>query len=304
MGPLPERPRDPAFDATIGPTSEGRIARSLRLAGASWRLLLRYRSLLALEALSVVTVIGGSAAWVALGAGAYFAGAGDAALLLLLPAFYFVIGTGVFFSVALVAMASAALDGRDPTIREGVEVAWSRLGLVARWTLLAMGVGALIQLIAEKLPPFMDRVAEWLLGAAWGVVTLLVVPVMTHEGGSATGSLRRSARLVRERWGEGIAGSVAIGLWAMVLWVPALALAIPAAGLIEAGALVPGIALAVGAGLLALVGSVIADGLRQVFSAALYRFAITNAAPPGFAREDLAGAMRPRRRLLRRLFRR
>lgn len=301
MAALPERPSDPAFHAAVGPAGEGRIARSLRLARASWRLLLEHRCLLALEALSVLTVIGGTAAWVAGVFGMAAAGAGDAVFVLLLPAFFFFIGAGVFFNVAVVAMASVALEGRRPSIREGIDVAWSRLGLIARWTLLSIGVGTLIQLLFEKLPPVMDRVAQWLVGAAWGVVTLLVVPVIVHEGGSATGAVDRSARLVRERWGEGVAGSVVIGGWGMLLWIPALVLILPVIALIEAGTLVPGVALAVVALLLGLAGFVIADALRQVFSAALYSFAVTSAPPRGFTHEDLAGTMRPRRGIFQRL---
>jgi hypothetical protein len=156
---------------------------------------------------------------------------------------------------------------------------------VALWALLATGVGVLIQEIANRLPAG-GRLASWVLGAAWGLITLFAIPVLALEGCTATQCVKRSARLLKERWGEGVTGTVAIGAWAIVGTMP--------------GAILLGIGIAVlrrhpavGAALLAagfaviVVVSAVQTAVRQVFGVALYRYATTHRASGGFSEYDL-----------------
>jgi Family of unknown function (DUF6159) len=46
---------------------------------------------------------------------------------------------------------------------------------------------------------------------AWSLVTFIAVPVIAIEGTGAFATLKRSASLFRERWGQQITGNLAIG---------------------------------------------------------------------------------------------
>ncbi len=105
---------------------------------------------------------------------------------------------------------------------------------------------------------------------------------------------KRSAQLVRQRWGEQISGTVIITAWFGVAmlgvagwwFVGFMALASsPAVG----GLMLIG-------GLVALVGLIALNGaVRSVFSVALYRYARDGEAIGGFLPPDLASPFVPRR---------
>jgi hypothetical protein len=185
-------------------------------------------------------------------------------------------------NVAIAASTSAALDGRGVTVREALAVARGRMGQIALWALLATGLGALLQQLAGRRP-FRGPATRRILGPPWGVVIFFAVPILALEGGTAVGCVARSSRLVRERWGEGVGGSVVTGAWSA-------AVAAVAGGLISVGVGIGGGAGAalLGPGVLvATAGGAWATSVHQVFAVALYRYGVTGEAAGGFAVADL-----------------
>jgi hypothetical protein len=139
---------------------------------------------------------------------------GRLALVLLISAWPLTFA-GTFLNVALAAAAAAALDGRHLYLSAALRVAWTRLGQIAAWSLLAAGVGVLISEIAQRIPGG-GRLASWVLGGAWSLVTIFAVPVLALEGCGARRCVTRSATLLRGRWGEGAAGT--LGISALPAW--------------------------------------------------------------------------------------
>jgi len=91
----------------------------------------------------------------------------------------------VFFNVALAGAAAASFDGQPIGVREALGISWKRLGRIAQWSLLAAGVGMLLEQIASRVPGA-GRLASWLLGAAWSLATIFAVPLLALEGVSLT----------------------------------------------------------------------------------------------------------------------
>ncbi len=215
-----------------------------------------------------------------------------------LAAFYLSVLTSVFFNVALAAAATAAFDGERMGVGEALRLAWGKRSRIAAWALITAVVGAIISEIASRLPGG-ARLVGWLAGAAWGLATIFVIPILAMDSYGAIEAGKRSASLVRRRWGEGLTGNVAISAWTVIVAIPAgLMLGVGGALLARH----PGAGLALlGVGLLALVAiSTVAAATRQVFAVALYRYAID--APVGaFPAADLespfaAGRSRERRK--------
>ena len=187
-----------------------------------------------------------------------------------------------FFNTALVGAAMIRLDGGDPTVRDGLRIAGSRIGAIFGYAVIAATVGLLLQML-EQRAGFVGRIVVGLIGMAWTVVTFLTVPVLVARDVGPIDAVRESAGLLRRTWGENLIGAGGIGL---------------AFGLLMALLVVLGVALTVAAaasGSLLLVGivaalavlAVIATGLLQaalsgVYSAALYRYAVSGDAPVGF----------------------
>src|SRR2546423_12218713 len=104
----------------------GQTRRALRLAGASWSILREALALLALPAMSAVS-IACVAALIFVPTGV-LAGArhsqGDA-LIASLVAVYPLTLIGVFFRFAFVVVVAGRLDGRNTSIADGLEIAWN-----------------------------------------------------------------------------------------------------------------------------------------------------------------------------------
>lgn len=273
--------------------SEGKIARGWRLTQVAWRMIREDRAMSILAFAGISSVF--AATFLVLLFGGYFAGShhsgarlGVVALIALYPA----TALGVFFNVALACAASAAFDGERMSAGEAIGIAWTKRRQVLGWSLLSAVVGVVISEIANRLPGG-SRLVGWFVGAAWGLATIFVVPILAIEGTGPVEAVKRSGRLVKQRWGEELSGNIAIGAWSVVAALPlGVALGVGAALLKRHPA--AGVA-TIGTSVLGLVAvSTAVAATRQVFAVALYRYAI-DAPIGGFAPADLEYPFTPRK---------
>jgi hypothetical protein len=141
------------------------------------------------------------------------------------------------------------------------------------------------------------RVLGALVSVAWAAITFFVVPVIVFEDLGAVPAIKRSAALLKERWGPAVAGVVRIGLRLVVLlYLPGFLLIFAGGWIAISGddpASITLGALLVGIGLvLCIVGGIINTTVRSVFGVALYRYATTGQALGPFTEDQLVGSMR------------
>jgi hypothetical protein len=220
--------------------------------------------------------------------------------LVALIALYPLTLVSVFLNVAIATAAAAALDGKRLDLGDALGAARDRFPQIALLSLFLAGVGFLLSELAARLPGG-GKLAAWLLGAAWGLATIFAVPLMALEGADATAALQGSARLIKSRWGEGIVGTLAIGV------LPAL-IAVPGGLLLAAGFLaresepaLSGALFVLGISALGLVSG-FSLGARGVFGVALYRHA-TGLPATAFPTTDLEFPFEPRNRRMRQRWR-
>jgi hypothetical protein len=269
-----------------GPSNEGRIARSWRLTRASWEVVRGDRALLTLAALSVI------ASAVTLGvvfalSGSFGNGhiSGEQLALFALIFAYPLTFVSVFFNTAIAAAAAAALEGRRLTLGEALAVPMRRIGVVAVWALIAAVVGVVLEQLANRLPLGGSIVAR-LVGVGWSLASLFAIPILALEDCSAPEALKRSAHVVKKRWGEGIGGNLIIGAWMVIVMLPVAVLFIFAVVATNDVPAVRDIVIAVG--VLVLVAIVALQVVvRQTFAVALYRYATGGAALGPFQEGDL-----------------
>jgi Family of unknown function (DUF6159) len=236
-------------------------------------------ALVALPALLAAAVVSdgdepSAIAWILLGLGLYL---GYAAT--------------IFFGVAVVHAAGRVLDGEDATVGEAVRFAFGRFGPILGWSL----VGAVVQLLLALLRSrggLAGQILAGFGGAAWTLVTFLAVPVIAFEGLGPIATLRRSATLFRERWGEQITGNIGIGLVFFLLSLPGLLLAGIGFAVASSQAAVVGWILAVLGIAVVVVVSIVGRAASATFGAVLYRYAATGEAPGPFAEGDLRAVAR------------
>ncbi len=190
-------------------------------------------------------------------------------------AFYFVQYTVIFFfNTALVGAASIRLEGGDPTVSDGLRIAWSKVGIILGYAAIAATVGMILRAI-EQRAGWIGRWIAGLFGAAWTVVTFMVVPVLVHKNIGPIDAIKESASLLKQTWGENLIGQGGVGLVFAFFYI-ALWMACGALFTLSIGAQSVGLMIAIGViGVLGTLGlALIQTALQGIYSAALYRYAV------------------------------
>jgi hypothetical protein len=280
----------------------GRFARSLALARASWSVVQADKELLWLPVISVLALLLllGSFVVPALALGVFGPAAtpGEPRTALALSGFVFYVlayFVAIFFNTALVGAALVRMDGGNPTLRDGLAIAWSRAGRIFGYALIAATVGLLLQAIEERVG-WVGQLVVKLIGVAWTLATFLVVPVLVMRDVGPIDALKESAALLRETWGENLIGTVGLGLAFAAAYLVVVA---AGGGLIllavNAGLPALGIVALVLAVIVLVVLSALQATLQGVYAAALYRHATEPGRPlAGFTPELMAVAFKPK----------
>ncbi|MEO8365304.1 MAG: DUF6159 family protein [Pseudoxanthomonas sp.] len=198
----------------------------------------------------------------------------------------------IFFNCALVGAAMIRLDGGDPSLRNGFEAARSRLPSILGYAAIAATVGVFLQALKNKDNNFIVRLVGSGLGAAWTLATFMVVPVLVSRDIGPIDALKESIGLLKRTWGENAIGNVGIGaVFGLIMFLFLLV----GAGLAFAAYQVS-LPLAIGVGVLFLIGVLLLGiyqaALSGVYSAVLYRYAISREAPAAFRGAMLEDAFR------------
>jgi len=197
---------------------------------------------------------------------------------------YFVI---VFFNSAIVACAAIRMSGGAPTVADGFRAAASRLPVIAGWAVVSATVGLILRIIEDRSEK-VGRIVAGLLGAAWTVVSFLVVPILVVENKNPVAALKDSTALLKKTWGEQLVGNFSFGLLFFLLSIPAFALVI--LGVLSGSVAAAAVCIAIAVVYL-IVLALIQSALQSIFQAALYLYARDGQVPEGFHAELLRGAM-------------
>ncbi len=278
----------------------GRFSRSLALTRASWNVLVTEKELLGFTLLGAVfTVIavgalavpGAVLAFLSRG-GAEDAGTRSPLGWLLLFAFYLVTSlVTLYFNTALVGAALARLRDGEASFASGMAIARANAGHIFIYAVLTATVGLILAVIEDRFR-LVGQIVAGILGAAWGIVTFLVVPVMVAEGVGPVDAIKRSGQLLTKTWGEQIIGSGGIGL---VAFLAALLAVLPVALGILTGTAVGIAAGIVVAALYLGIVLLLASSLGGIYRAAVYLYAVGGEVPAQFEGWMLRDAFQPRK---------
>jgi len=226
--------------------------------------------------------------------------------IVLIFLFYFVTYfVTIYFQVALVASVKLRLSGGNPTLGYGIGEANKRLGAIASWAVIAAIVGLILRLLEGAarrsrggLGSIVAQIAIGLVGMAWSLATFFVIPIIAYEGVGGFEAIKRSAGVIKRRWGEAIVGQAGIGL---IMFLLALLvggvfgiigiLLLTSGGTVGTVIGIAFISIAV-LGVLSIV--VLAATLQSVYTAALYEYATKGQAPTIFSQNALDSAFRPK----------
>jgi hypothetical protein len=276
--------------------NEGKIRRSWRLTKTAWDLVRRDRAMIALALLGMTSALIWLGVFTLIGGYSSDGSSQGKVFLAILIALYPSTFLSVFFNVALASAANAALDGQRLSFGDAIGESRKRLGKIALWSLLSAGVGALLAELSSRIPGG-GRIASALVGAAWGLATLFVIPILATEAPTPgpVKALKESVGVIRKRWGESISGTVTISFWSVFVAIPAAMLLAVGFTLIGGDSATAGAVLVAVGGLLLFAVSAISSAVQQVFSLCLYEYA-TDGTVRQFSEEDLAAPPFKKRR--------
>ncbi len=270
-----------------------RIIRSFELVKASWKILMEDKRLLAFPIISgIVTllVIATFIPLVFLSNGLFSFNTstigGIVSVFVFYLICYFVV---IFFNVGLISCVYAKLNGKSMTIREGLSTASSHLPSILAWAVVAATVGLILRMLEER-SGLLGQIVISIVGAAWSIVTLFVVPVLAFEDKNVFAALKESLELFKKTWGESVVGTLSISLIFTVVGFVSLILVI--------GTLFIGdttlfyIALALFIVLIAVL-AILASAMQGIFTVALYMYAKTGSAPGILPPGVIEGAFAP-----------
>lgn len=274
----------------------GKFKQGWELTKKSWAVLRSNRQLFAFPIYGVLASIVVVIALIAPGLYLIDDGERVAGGLLAAVGIYLASFIATYFSVALASTADAIFHGRDATFGDGMAAAREKVSAIAGWAALSALVGTLFAVLRQG-----GSIGEVIIGsigaAAWGLITFLAVPVIAIEGLGPIATLKRSAKLFKERWAGQVTGNVAIG------GIVAIAGVLPAVLLIALGVylwvsddgsagLAAGAGIIVAGAILLAASMLIIQAMRGVFGVALYRFASNGEVTEGFTQADMESAVR------------
>lgn len=172
---------------------------------------------------------------------------------------YFVI---VFFNMALIHCTSLYFKGEEVTIRKGIDFSVSRIGSIFAWAVFAGIVGGVLKIIQENVGS-LGKIITGIVGVVWSIATFFVVPVIAYENLSPIAAFKRSASLMKEKWGESIGAGFSFFL---INFVGILAIALVAFIIAQIN-IIAGLFIGVTGVLLLLA---IMSGVKTIFISAIY----------------------------------
>jgi hypothetical protein len=216
---------------------------------------------------------------------------GYAMLFLFYLTQYFVI---IFSNSALVGAAMIRLKGGDPTVADGYRIAFQNIGPILGFALISATIGLVLRWLAQR--GVLGRLVVTVIGLAWNLATYLVVPVLVVEGVGPVEAIKRSTGMLRNTWGEQIAGNISIGLiFGILIFSTVVVGVVVIAGLAfltqSIVLIVPSILIFVAT---ILVLSLISSTLSGIYSAAVYRFAADGKSGEFFSQEQIENAFQPK----------
>lgn len=169
----------------------------------------------------------------------------------------------VFFNMALIHCTRSYFKGEEVSVNAGLQFSISRIGAIFSWAVFASTVGLILRIIQENTG-IIGRIITGIIGIVWSVATFFVVPVIAYENVGPIGAFKRSAQIMKEKWGESLVAGFSFGF---IQFIAFLIIGVPLFLLGGAINVFVGIALAI-AGIFIILA--ILSAAQTIFISAVY----------------------------------
>lgn len=204
---------------------------------------------------------------------------------------YFIIN---FYAVALAANMLDIFDGNKKSYQEYVRFTRGKIGTILIFSIISASVGMFLQYVVERIK-FVGWIISWLLGTAWSLGTMFVLPIIAREEVGAPTAIKRSIGFFKQTWGENIVAKITVNLPLALINIAMLFVF----GLLAVGAVMleswPLLILLFVLFIIAsLTLSIIGSFANSLINTALYYYAANQRIPAAFSEDMLNSIFIPR----------
>ena len=277
----------------------GRYRTGIKMAGASWRVVRKEKSLLAFPVLAAAFGIGYTIlvvvplsvlGFVVLDQYAIFGW-----VLLAISLFGMNVGA-TFFGVAAASNAASVLNGEDPKLGDGIRVARSRLKVIIQWGIVSATVGLILQAISDRAGGLGGMLLQVIGGMAWSIATFFVLPILALEGLGPFDTIKRSLSVIRAKWGESLIGGAVVNLVPGLIGLAGIGVALLGVYVGRDGVWALGVPMIVIGAVVLVAALTVGQVMQAVFSVVVFRYATEGITPEGFP--DLDSVFRSKKNRL------
>lgn len=130
-----------------------------------------------------------------------------------------------FFNVCVVYTTKIRFEGGNATFMESLKFSFSKLHLIAMWSLLSASVGLLLRML-DNLAKNMGKggqilmsILTSLLGMAWSILTIFVVPGLVYYDLTPFTAIKKSTQTLKTTWGESLIRNFGLGIMQVMFFI-------------------------------------------------------------------------------------
>jgi hypothetical protein len=205
---------------------------------------------------------------------------------------YFIIN---FFAAAMAKNIMDIFRGIHQDHSVYINAARSKAWPILLFTIIESIVGIILRYVVERIR-FIGWILSYLLGTAWSLGTMFVLPIIIETDTPALPAIKQSIHIFKQTWGEGVTAKLALNI---PLILPAIVIVLLLFPAIIAAATFGGVWAAYAVIILWIIAlislAILGSFANSVVNVALYYYANNQQVPPGFSAEMLNGVFIKRR---------
>jgi hypothetical protein len=203
-----------------------------------------------------------------------------------------------FFNLCVVYTAAIKFSKGDPKFGKTIGYAFSKVHLIVVWSLVSASVGLflfLLERIAEKMKGvggIIILIMRSLLGFAWSVSTIFVIPSMVYHNLGPFAAIKKSVQVLKKTWGELIIRGLGMGIVLFLFVVAGILVAVPLLIIFSGIGMIYAVIVFVLLIFYIITISIIFGVAGKVYDTALYVYAETGVVVGGYSEEVLKDAFK------------
>ena len=203
-----------------------------------------------------------------------------------------------FFNVCVVYTSANYFGKQEARFWKTIKFALSRIHVILLWSIVAATVGLILNILEEiarktkGVGKIVILITTNLLGMAWAIVTIFVVPGLVYKNLGPFAAIKQSASVLRKTWGESLVKFFGMGIVSFLFIILGFVIGIPILFLVSTLGII-WILIVIGLGFIYMLSVVLIFSVaNKIFDTALYVYAETGVVHGPYNKEIMKNAFK------------